>query len=178
MTRRRAGDFLLMMAVVLLDQATKLLVDRFMTLHESRVVIEGLVHLTYVRNRGAAFGLFSDADLPFQSAVFSAVSLLALGAIAVYFFKLPDRSRLARAALALVMGGALGNLIDRARLGSVIDFVDVFWGPHHWPAFNVADSAISVGVVLLVLDMLHAPRTQPDAERGVHAQAATSGGND
>jgi signal peptidase II len=149
-----------------------------MTLHESRVVIEGLVHLTYVRNRGAAFGLFSDADLPFQSVLFSAVSLLALGAIAVYFVKLPDRSRLARMALALVMGGALGNLIDRARLGSVIDFVDVFWGPHHWPAFNVADSAISVGVVLLVLDMLRAPRAQPDAEAGVPAQAATNGGNE
>jgi signal peptidase II len=177
-TRRRAGDFLVIIAVVLLDQATKLLVDGLMALHESRVVIEGLVHLTYVRNRGAAFGLFSDADLPFQSVLFSAVSLLALGAIAVYFFKLPDRSRLARAALALVMGGALGNLIDRARLGSVIDFVDVFWGPHHWPAFNVADSAISVGVVMLVVDMLRAPRTLHNAEHGVHAQTATSGGNE
>jgi signal peptidase II len=177
-TRRRAGDFLVIIAVVLLDQATKLLVDRLMSLHESRVVIDGLVHLTYVRNRGAAFGLFSDADLPFQSMLFSAVSLLALGAIAAYFFKLPDRSRLARVALALVMGGALGNLIDRARLGSVIDFVDVFWGPHHWPAFNVADSAISVGVVLLVLDMLRAPHAHHNAEPGVSAHAATSGGNE
>jgi signal peptidase II len=177
-TRRRAGDFLVIIAVVLLDQATKLLVDRLMSLHESRVVIDGLVHLTYVRNRGAAFGLFSDADLPFQSMLFSAVSLLALGAIAAYFFKLPDRSRLARVALALVMGGALGNLIDRARLGSVIDFVDVFWGPHHWPAFNVADSAISVGVVLLVLDMLRAPHAHHNAEPGVSVHAATSGGNE
>ena len=178
MTRRRAGDFLVIIAVVLLDQATKLLVDRLMCLHESRVVFDGLVHLSYVRNRGAAFGLFSDADLPFQSMLFSAVSLLALGAIAAYFFKLPDRSRLARVALALVMGGALGNLIDRARLGSVIDFVDVFWGPHHWPAFNVADSAISVGVVLLVLDMLRAPHAHHNAEPGVSAHAATSGGNE
>jgi signal peptidase II len=97
----------------------------------------------------------------------------------VYFVKLPDRSRLARMALALVMGGALGNLIDRARLGSVIDFVDVFWGPHHWPAFNVADSAISVGVVLLVLDMLRAPRAvQKDAEAGLPVRAATNGGNE
>lgn len=178
MTRRRASDFILMIAVVLLDQVTKLLVDRLMTLHESRVVIDGLVHLTYVRNRGAAFGLFSDADLPFQSALFSVVSLLALAAIAAYFFKLPDRSRLARTALALVMGGALGNLIDRARLGSVIDFVDVFWGPHHWPAFNVADSAISVGVTLLVLDMLRAPNAERSAKRGVPAPAASAGGNE
>jgi signal peptidase II len=177
-TRRRASDFLLMIGIVLLDQATKLLVDSLMSLHESRVVIDGFVHLTYVRNRGAAFGLFSDADLPFQSMLFSAVSLLALGAIAAYFFKLPDRSRLARAALALVMGGALGNLIDRARLGSVIDFVDVFWGPHHWPAFNVADSAISVGVALLVLDMLRAPHAEHSPKRGMATPAASGGGSE
>jgi signal peptidase II len=169
---------LLMIGIVLADQATKLLVDSLMSLHESRVVIDGFVHLTYVRNRGAAFGLFSDADLPFQSMLFSAVSLLALGAIAAYFFKLPDGSRLARAALALVMGGALGNLIDRARLGSVIDFVDVFWGPHHWPAFNVADSAISVGVALLVLDMLRVPRAEPGAKRGMATPAASGGGGE
>jgi signal peptidase II len=177
-TRRRAGDFLLMIGIVLLDQVTKLLVDSLMSLHESRVVIDGFMHLTYVRNRGAAFGLFSDADLPFQSMLFSAVSLLALGAIAAYFFKLPDRSRLARVALALVMGGALGNLIDRARLGSVIDFVDVFWGPHHWPAFNVADSAISVGVALLVLDMLRAPHAEHSAKRGMATPAASGGGSE
>lgn len=164
MTRARSGDFLLMGAVVALDQLTKALVDRSMSLHESRSLIDGLVSLTYVRNRGAAFGLFSDAELPFQSALFSLVSLAALGAIAFYFFKLPDTSRLARAALALVMGGAVGNLIDRARLGSVIDFVDVFWGLHHWPAFNVADSAISVGVVLLILDVLRARRHESEKQ--------------
>jgi signal peptidase II len=177
-TRRRAADFVLMIAVVLLDQATKVLVDRLMTLHESRVLIDGLLQLTYVRNKGAAFGLFSDAELPFQSVLFSAVSLLALGAIATYFFRLPDRSRLARTALALVMGGALGNLIDRARLGSVIDFVDVFWGTYHWPAFNVADSAISVGVVLLVLDMLRAPHAERSAKSSVPAPAASTGSNE
>jgi signal peptidase II len=171
---RRAHEFLLMGAIVSLDQATKVLVDHFMSLHESRPVIEGLVHLTYVRNRGAAFGLLSDAELPFQSALFAIVSLAALAAIATYFFRLPDQSRLARLALSLVMGGAVGNLIDRARLGSVIDFVDVFWGPHHWPAFNVADSAISVGVALLVLDMLRSPHAKDGAQR--LAEPATSAG--
>ena len=175
MTRRRAADFLLMGSVVLLDQLTKAFVDRFMSLHESRTLIEGLLHLTYVRNRGAAFGLFSDAELPFQSALFSVVSLAALGAIAVYFFRLPDASRLARAALALVIGGAVGNLIDRARLGSVIDFVDVFWGLHHWPAFNVADSAISVGVALLVLDILRAPRGQRSEKQSLTEVAGAAG---
>jgi len=144
--------------VVVLDQITKVLVDRFMSLHESRIIVDGFLRLTYVRNRGAAFGILSDADLPYQSLLFAVVSLAALGAIAAYAWRLPARSRLPQTALALIMGGALGNLMDRARLGHVIDFVDAYWGAHHWPAFNVADSAISVGVVLLVLDILRQPR--------------------
>jgi signal peptidase II len=144
--------------VVVLDQLTKMLVDRFMNLHESRLLVDGLLRLTYVQNRGAAFGILSEADLPYQSLLFAVVSLAALGAIAAYAWRLPAHSRLPQTALALIMGGALGNLLDRARLGYVVDFVDAFWGIHHWPAFNVADSAISVGVVLLVLDILRQPR--------------------
>jgi len=151
-------------AVVALDQATKAAVDRLMDHHQSREVVDGLVRLTYVRNRGGAFGLLSDAELPYQSLIFAIVSFLALGAIAVYAWRLPERSRLPRLALALIMGGAVGNLLDRLRLGYVIDFVDVFWGPHHWPAFNVADSAITVGVCLLILDLLRDPQPRPSAE--------------
>jgi signal peptidase II len=151
---RRTAYLTISVAVVALDQVTKWLVHQVMELHETRAVVEGLLSLTYVRNRGAAFGILSDAELPYQSVLFSAVSLLALAAIGVYAWRLPAGNRLARAALALIMGGALGNLMDRARLGYVIDFVDVFWGPHHWPAFNVADSAISVGVALLLLDIV------------------------
>ena len=147
--------------VVLVDQATKALVDRWMGLHESRDIVTGLLRLTYVRNRGAAFGVFSDAELPYQAWLFAAVSLLALFAIGVYAWRLPTTSRVPRLALALIIGGALGNLIDRVRLGYVIDFVDVFWRTHHWPAFNVADSSITIGVSLLVLDMLRAPRPEP-----------------
>jgi signal peptidase II len=147
-------------AVVALDQATKWVVDRFMGLHETREVIDGLVRFTYVRNRGAAFGVLSDADLPYQHFIFAAVSLLALFAIAVYAWRLPTASRVPRLALALIIGGAVGNLIDRLRLGYVVDFVDVYWSTHHWPAFNVADSCISIGVCLLVIDMLRAPRTE------------------
>jgi len=159
MSARRRPYFLMMLAVVGLDQATKWLVDRVMDLHESRVVIEGLLSLTYVQNRGAAFGVLSDAELPYQAILFSLVSILALGAIAAYAWRLPAASRLPQTALALIMGGALGNLFDRARLGYVVDFVDVFWGAHHWPAFNVADSAISVGVGLLILDMVLSPES-------------------
>lgn len=150
-------------AVVALDQATKAAIDRLLSLHESRTLIEGVLQLTYVRNRGAAFGLFSDSSLPHQSLVLSVLGLLALTAIALYAWKLPANSRLPRTGLALIMGGALGNLLDRARLGYVIDFVDAYWGPHHWPAFNAADSAISIGVCLLVLDILLHPSAQQTA---------------
>ncbi len=146
-------------AVVALDQTTKAAVDRLFELHESRPLIDGLLHLTYVRNRGAAFGILNDAALPYQSVIFAGVSMIALVAIAFYAWRLPAAQTVPRLGLALIMGGALGNLVDRVRLGYVIDFVDAFWGAYHWPAFNVADSCISIGVVLLILDMLRAPRS-------------------
>jgi signal peptidase II len=158
---RRSGFYLgISGAVVALDQAAKALIDRYMDLHESHTLVEGLARLTYVQNRGAAFGVLSDANLPYQSVLFSIVSIVALGAIAMYAWKLPVTSRLPRTALALIMGGAVGNLLDRMRHGYVIDYVDVYWGRHHWPAFNVADSAISIGVALLVLDILRSPRPE------------------
>ncbi len=171
--RQRLSYGVLMAVVVALDQASKWLVDRSMALHESRQIVEGVLSLTYVRNRGAAFGVLSDADLPYQAAIFTLVSLLALGAIALYSFRLPATARLPQTALALVMGGAVGNLLNRAMLGYVIDFLDVFWGPHHWPAFNVADSCISVGVGLLILDVVLSPQ-DAEAPRPEMAQAAPS----
>jgi signal peptidase II len=155
---------LIVAAVVALDQVTKTLVDRLLELHESRTIVPGVVSLTYVRNRGAAFGIFSDADVPYQAALFSVISLLALLAIAVYALRLPSRDRLPQTALALVMGGALGNLIDRSLHGYVIDFVDVYYRHHHWPAFNVADSCISIGVCLLLLDIMRSPAETAKAE--------------
>lgn len=155
--RNRFPYALIVAGVVALDQLTKALVDRLMELHESRPIIEGLLNLTYVRNRGAAFGILSEADLPYQSTLFSVVSLLALAAIGLYALRLPSTDKLSQTALALVMGGALGNLIDRSLHGYVIDFMDFYWKNHHWPAFNVADSCISVGVCLLLLDILRTP---------------------
>ena len=180
-TRGLRGPYVWMMAaVVALDQVTKLLVDRLMALHESHEVLDGFLRLTYVRNRGAAFGILSDAELPFQAGLFSLLSLAALAAIGLYAWRLPAQSRLPRMALAVIMGGAIGNLIDRMRLGYVIDFVDAYLGPHHWPAFNVADSAITVGVVLLVLDMVLQPHPAPHAPaKGTaagHGMPASSGG--
>jgi signal peptidase II len=137
--------------VLVLDQASKLYVDARFALYESVPVIRGWFHLTYIRNKGAAFGIFADSAVrvPF----FITVSLIALLVILWYLRRLRAEQTLAAFSLALIFAGALGNLIDRVRLGEVIDFLDVFWRHYHWPAFNVADSAICVGVALLIWEM-------------------------
>jgi signal peptidase II len=137
--------------ILILDQATKLYVDARFALYESVPVIPGWFHLTYIRNQGAAFGILSNSAVrvPF----FIAVAIVALLAILWYFRQLRADQQLAAFALALIFSGAIGNLVDRVRLGEVIDFLDVFWRHHHWPAFNVADSAICVGVALLIWEM-------------------------
>ena len=137
--------------ILVLDQASKLYVDARFALYESVPVIRGWFHLTYIRNKGAAFGIFADSAVrvPF----FITVSLVALLVILWYLRRLRAEQTLAAFSLALIFAGALGNLIDRVRLGEVIDFLDVFWRHYHWPAFNVADSAICVGVALLIWEM-------------------------
>jgi signal peptidase II len=165
---------LLMAAVVALDQATKAIVVRTLELHGNVPLVDGLLSLSHVRNRGAAFGLLSDWDLPYQSALLSLLSLAALGAIAYYFLRLPASARLPRVALALVLGGAVGNLVDRVRLGYVVDFVHVYWRQHVWPDFNAADSAITIGVTLLVLDILRSPGHEAQAPAEAAAVADTA----
>jgi signal peptidase II len=138
--------------VLLLDQATKIFVDRTMALHSSITVIEGFFNITYLRNKGAAFGILANSAyrLPF----FILVSAVAVGVILVVIRRLREDQKLAAISLSLIFSGAIGNLIDRVRLGEVIDFLDAHWYGHHWPAFNVADSAICVGVFLLAIDMI------------------------
>ena len=137
--------------ILALDQATKLYVDAHFRLHESMPVIRGFFNLTYVRNKGAAFGILADSSvrIPF----FITVSIVAMLGILWYIGRIRNDQRLALVSLSLVFSGAFGNLIDRIRLGEVIDFLDVYWQRYHWPAFNVADSAITVGVTLLLIDM-------------------------
>jgi len=144
--------------VLVLDQATKLYVDSHFRLHESVTVLENFFHFTYVRNKGAAFGIFADSAIriPF----FITVSLVAAVGILWYLRRLQDQQKLASFALALVFSGAIGNLIDRVRFGEVIDFIDVHWYQYHWPAFNVADSAISIGVTLLLVDLWREERAR------------------
>lgn len=145
--------------ILVLDQTTKLYIDANFRLHESVPVIRNLFHLTYVRNKGAAFGILSDSAIriPF----FITVSFVAMLGILWYLNRIREDQSLAAFSLSLVFAGALGNLIDRIRLGEVIDFLDVFWGRYHWPAFNVADSAITVGVTLLFIDMWREERNKP-----------------
>jgi signal peptidase II len=137
---------------LLLDQATKLYIHHTMQLFDSIPVVTNFFNITYVRNRGAAFSFLSEASwrLPF----FIGITLVASIAILVAFHKLRNDQKLAQISLAMIFSGAIGNLIDRVRLGEVIDFLDAHWYRHHWPAFNVADSLICVGVFLLAVDML------------------------
>lgn len=136
---------------IIIDQITKVAIDRSMQLFDSIPVIENFFHITYVRNKGAAFSFLANASwrLPF----FITVSIIAAVVILVAFRKMREDQKLAHTSLALIFSGAVGNLIDRIRLGEVIDFLDVHWYRHHWPAFNVADSLICVGVFLLAIDM-------------------------
>ena len=141
-------------AVVILDQATKLLVQRAFRLGESLPVLPGVFNLTYVLNPGAAFGLLAGAAAAFRGPFFIAVSVLAIAVICYYHARYARGDPLPTVGLALILGGALGNLIDRLRVGMVIDFLDFYLGAYHWPAFNVADSGITVGVGLLLVEML------------------------
>jgi signal peptidase II len=155
----RPGELLTIVSVLGLDQLTKQLVRQWLPLHESRTVIPGLLDFTHVQNTGAAFGLLSGADFPYKAAVMIGVAVIALVAIAAFGAQLRADERLARFGLALILGGAMGNLIDRAVAGHVVDFVDVYWGNWHFWAFNVADAAITVGAALVLLDMFGLGRT-------------------
>lgn len=151
---RRLPELWVALAIVILDQATKALIKAKLPLHESVTVIPGFFDLTHVRNTGAAFGMLDNTDFPYKPALMVVVALIALGAVASYALTLPATQRVARLGLALILGGAVGNLIDRATMGYVVDFADVYFrGVHFW-AFNVADSAITVGVVLMLLDVM------------------------
>jgi signal peptidase II len=141
-------------SVVGIDQLTKEIIRRTLPLHESVHVINGLLDITHVQNTGAAFGLLNAADFPYKPLVMIGIASIALVAIAAYATQLGFHERLARLGLSLILGGAFGNLIDRAVAGHVVDFVDVYWGSSHFWAFNVADAAITVGAVLVLLDMI------------------------
>jgi signal peptidase II len=140
--------------IVVVDQVTKAIVRSQFELHDGVPVIPGFFNLTRVHNTGAAFGMLNGIDFPFKTAALSVVAAGALAGLAFFAASLPIGQRLSRLGIALVIGGAAGNLIDRIAFGYVTDFVDVYWQGWHFWAFNVADAAITVGVALMILDML------------------------
>jgi signal peptidase II len=151
---RRALEVWVPLVVVAVDQLTKELVRRSLDLHASTTVIPGLLDFTHVRNTGAAFGILDAADLPYKTVLIAAIASAGLIGVAIYSASLSSHQLAARIGLALIVGGAAGNLIDRIWAGYVVDFVDVYWRDYHFWAFNVADSAITIGVAIMILDML------------------------
>jgi len=141
-------------SIVVVDQLTKFLVRTTLPLYAKKSLIPNFLDVTHVQNTGAAFGLLNAADFPFKSALMIGIATLALVAISLYARQLGNDEKLSRYGLALILGGAFGNLIDRAIAGYVVDFVDVYWGEAHFWAFNVADAAITIGAILVLLEML------------------------
>jgi signal peptidase II len=152
----RQPDLWIALAVVVLDQMVKAIVRREIALNESITVIPGFFDLTRVHNTGTAFGFMNSTDFPFKTVILACVAIGALAALAMYAATLPANQWLARVGLALILGGAAGNLIDRITDGYVVDFVDLYWSGWHFWAFNVADASITVGVALMILDLLGA----------------------
>ncbi|HIU17246.1 MAG TPA: signal peptidase II [Candidatus Avidesulfovibrio excrementigallinarum] len=157
--------FLIGVIVILLDQFTKHLAMTRIPLTDPVSVIPGLFNLVNIRNRGAAFGFLNRSDIDWQIWLFAGATALAVGAILMLIRTWPRYSPALYTGLGLVLGGALGNLIDRIRFRAVVDFLDFYIGDWHWPAFNVADIAICVGAMLACLLLWRAPTSHPSSGR-------------
>jgi signal peptidase II len=169
-SRATKGAFLLLaLAILVLDQWSKWMVELHLPYLTSQPVIPGMLDFTHVRNTGVAFGMFAAHGDAVRTWALTVVGLLALGIVGVYFWRVPARERQLLAALSLVLGGAVGNLIDRVQAGAVTDFIDFYVGSWHWHTFNVADSAITMGLLVMVWDAL---RPRPT---GAPAAVATEG---
>jgi signal peptidase II len=145
---------LLTAAILVVDRWTKSLIQSRFDLNESASIIDGFFNITYVRNTGVAFGVFSSVSSPAKSILLSAFTAVAATVVVAYSMRSPVRNHLLQVALGLILGGALGNLYDRLAYGYVIDFLEFYAGSYHWPSFNVADSAISTGVLLLAIEVI------------------------
>ena len=152
MLKKYLGVILIVAAVIILDQTTKFWIESALPRHQQIEILPRCLHIVHVRNPGVAFGLLQNIPETYRAALLTTTTALALVLLLVLLAQTDPARRLERWSLALIMGGAVGNLIDRVRLGEVIDFIDVHWDTiYHWPAFNVADSCISTGITLMVL---------------------------
>ena len=147
-------------AIIILDIWTKALVLARIDLHETIPVIPGFFQLVHVRNTGAAFGIGANASSKIVPLLLNMGAIAVFCVVVVYALRSAVTDRLLQTGLHLILGGAIGNLLDRFRFGYVVDFLDVYVGTKHWPAFNVADSAICIGIALLFLDMRKKPETE------------------
>lgn len=154
-------------AVILLDLWTKWLVVRRIDLHEAIPIIPNLFQLVHVRNTGAAFGIGANADSRLIPLLLNGGAIAVFCVVVVYALRSAVTDRMLQTGLHLILGGAIGNLLDRFRFGYVVDFLDVYVRGHHWPAFNVADSAICIGIALLFFDMKKKPESEPAATPSV-----------
>jgi len=153
-------------ATILLDQASKVHIIQTMRLHESIPVIPNLFSLTYIRNPGAAFGILASSSNGFRLLFFGFTSVFALVLLGTIFVRLRHDDWVGQLSIAGILGGAIGNLLDRMRFGEVVDFLDFYVDGYHWPAFNVADAAISVGVCFLIVHFaLEKKEVSPVAEQ-------------
>lgn len=189
--RRRGGYFLVAGGVLALDQLTKMLAHAHLRGREPLVVIPGFFNFWYSRNRGGLFGYFSAWPDPWRAILLTAFPLMAVLAIAVFLARTAETDRRTLAGLAMILGGASGNLVDRLARGEVVDFLDAYvshaglaawlverFGTSHWPTFNVADSAIVTGAGLLLLDVFR-KESKPHTPRGTDesSDAARSDGS-
>lgn len=162
---RKALNYVIIIGLLGIDQLTKALISQNIALHSSRSVIPGFFNLTHIRNSGAIFGFFSQSDNQILYIFLTLISLAALGLVIYYFFKTPGKDRLMKISLAVILAGALGNLVDRVFRGYVIDFLDFYVKGWHWPSFNVADASISVGAFFLIFILLfkRRPKCSPSS---------------
>lgn len=159
----KARYLLLSLAVVVLDQWSKWLVESRLVDHGPFLVVPGFLNFTFVKNTGVAFGMFAAHGNDWGWMILALLGMAALALVALYFWKTPAADRLMLTALALIMGGAVGNLIDRIANRAVTDFIDAYVGTYHWHTFNVADSAITIGICLMALDIFFGRREPAEA---------------
>lgn len=157
---------LIILSVLVVDQSTKIIISRTVSPYTYISVIPGFFNLTHIHNRGAIFGFFSRSGGPFVSILLTVASLAALSFVIYYFLKTPSTEKMMKISLSLILGGALGNLVDRVFEGYVVDFADFYIRQWHWPAFNVADASITIGALCLIFVLLkRRPKCSPSSSK-------------
>ncbi len=160
---RKSSYLIVSLAIVVFDQWSKWLVEALLERHVPTSIIPGFLNFTHVTNTGVAFGILANDGNQTATLLLTLLGLVALAVVGIYFWRTPRQERVLLTSLVLILGGAVGNLIDRVANGEVTDFIDVYFGTYHWHTFNVADSAITVGIGLMILDIFLARKRRQTA---------------